>query len=296
MKNNASANFTGIDIGDMFDISNPVSIRNFHLSHPGREARFFKSGTSFIFNGFAISLCHGGSCSLKMNGNEYRISGNAVLVFSPNQLIEMQSVSEDFTAESISVSFDVILEFPSPVDINIINSAIRKPVVPISEADMARLLEYHGFIRRRYAETANAYREEISKTLLYALMLEICNMLRTASGDEEDVSRPRQEKLTDDFFKLLIRHFRTEHNVGFYADKLNRTPKYLSSAIKRLSGRSVPDWINSTLISEIKLMLKVTDKTILEISEDLNFSSPSVFVQFFRHNTGITPLQYRKQP
>ena len=42
-------------------------------------------------------------------------------------------------------------------------------------------------------------------------------------------------------------------------------------------------------------MLKVTDKSILEISEELNFSSPSVFVQFFRHNTGITPLQYRKQ-
>ena len=76
---------------------------------------------------------------------------------------------------------------------------------------------------------------------------------------------------------------------------LNRTPKYLSGAIKRLSGRSVSDWINSMLISESKLMLKVTDKSILEISEELNFSSPSVFVQFFRHNTGITPLQYRKQ-
>ena len=34
---------------------------------------------------------------------------------------------------------------------------------------------------------------------------------------------------------------------------------------------------------------------ILEISEELGFSSPSVFVQFFRHHTGTTPLQYRKQ-
>ena len=42
------------------------------------------------------------------------------------------------------------------------------------------------------------------------------------------------------------------------------------------------------------MQLKVTDKTVLEISEELNFSSPSVMVQFFRHHTGITPLQYRK--
>ena len=42
------------------------------------------------------------------------------------------------------------------------------------------------------------------------------------------------------------------------------------------------------------MLLKTTDKTVLEISEELNFSSPSVMVQFFRHYTGITPLRYRK--
>ena len=295
MKNDASRHFSNIDIGDMFDIAKPKSIRNFYLSQSAIEDKFFNIGSSFIFNGFAVNLCHGGLCSLKMNGREYSVSGNAVLIFSPNQLIEILSVSENFSPESIFVSFDVILEFPSPVDIDIINSAIRKPVVPISEDNMKHLLEYYDFMGKQYAETDNAYREEISKALLYAMMLEICGIFRTAAGDDAEISRPKQEKLTDDFFKLLIRYFRTEHNVGFYADRLNRTPKYLSSAIKRLTGRSVSDWINSTLISEIKLMLKVTDKTVLEISEDLNFSSPSVFVQFFRHNTGITPLQYRKQ-
>ena len=83
-------------------------------------------------------------------------------------------------------------------------------------------------------------------------------------------------------------------NVAFYAAKLHRTPKYLSGAIRRISGRSVAEWINSTLVSEIKMLLKTTDKTVLEISEELNFSSPSVMVQFFRHYTGITPLRYRK--
>ena len=71
--------------------------------------------------------------------------------------------------------------------------------------------------------------------------------------------------------------------------------KYFSEAIRRISGRSVSDWIATMLLSDSKLLLQTTDKTILEISEELGFSSPSVFVQFFRHHTGTTPLQYRKQ-
>ena len=217
------------------------------------------------------------------------------IILSPNLLVEIIGVSDDFNLRNIVVSLDVILEFPSPVDINIMNSALKNPVIGLSDIQMRHLAEYYDFLGKQYEETGNAYREEISKTLLYALMLEICNIYRTVSGENEQVARPKPEKLTDDFFLLLNRYYKTEHYAGFYADKLNRTPKYLSTAIKKLSGRSVSDWINSTLVSEIKLLLKVTDKTILEISEELNFSSPSVFVQFFRRNTGITPLQYRKQ-
>lgn len=288
--------FSKIDIGDFVGIANPKSINDFYLSQSVLEDKFFEPGTSYIFNGFSINLCFGGHCSLRMNGRGYAISSGSVLIFSSSQLIEVLSVSEDFSIKSIFVSQDVVLEFPSPVDINIINMSLRTPVMEVGEDRISHLLEYYCFLEKQYVETDNAYREEISKALLYALTLEICDIFRAETGDAEDVRKPRQEILTDEFFKLLTKHYRTEHNVSFYADKLNRTPKYLSAAIKRLSGRSVPDWIDTALVSQIKLMLKVTDMTILEISEELNFSSPSVFVQFFRHRTGITPLQYRKQP
>ena len=76
---------------------------------------------------------------------------------------------------------------------------------------------------------------------------------------------------------------------------MNRTPKYLSGAVKRITGRSISDWIDEVVVIEIKRQLKTTDRTVLQISEELNFSSPSVFVQYFRHHTGMTPRQYRKE-
>ncbi|HIZ85491.1 MAG TPA: helix-turn-helix domain-containing protein, partial [Candidatus Coprenecus stercoravium] len=186
-------------------------------------------------------------------------------------------------------------EHPSPVDINILNITFLHPVIQLRKDRATRLLEYYDFIEKRNNDTGNAYHEEISKTLLYALMLEISDIYRNISGDRSEVTKPRQEQLTDDFFRLLTAHYRSEHNVAFYAGRLNRTPKYFSEAIRRISGRSVSDWIATMLLSDSKLLLQTTDMTILEISEELGFSSPSVFVQFFRHHTGTTPLQYRKQ-
>lgn len=295
MKAKGSGNFVNIDIGDMVNVSRYHSIKNFYLSHLDFKEHLFKEGVPFTFNGFYISLCLAGEAGLRISGRSCPVRPGTLLVLAPNQLIEPYHISSDYDSRSIIVSLDEILAFPSPIDINIMNAAVRTPSVNLPGQRPARLLEYYDFLEKQYLETGNAYREEISKTLFYALMLEICDIFRSVSGEDGSVQRPRQEKLTDDFLRLMTKYYRTEHNVAFYADRLNRTPKYLSGAIKRLSGRSVSDWINSMLISESKLMLKVTDKSILEISEELNFSSPSVFVQFFRHNTGITPLQYRKQ-
>ena len=212
-------------------------------------------------NGFTIGLCTAGKRELRISGRSWEIVPGCLFILIPQQFTEDISCSKDFSARTLSASLEAILEHPSPVDINILNITFLHPVIQLLEDRAARLLGYYDFIEKRNNDTGNAYHEEISKTLLYALMLEISDIYRSISGDRSEVTKPRQEQLTDDFFKLL----------------------------------SVSDWIATMLLSDSKLLLQTTDMTILEISEELGFSSPSVFVQFFRHHTGTTPLQYRKQ-
>ena len=245
--------------------------------------------------GFTIGLCTAGKRELRISGRTWEIVPGCLFILIPQQFTEDISCSGDFSARTLSASLEAILEHPSPVDINILNVTFLHPVIRLSEERAAGLLEYYDFISRHTGRSDNVYDKELHKTLLYALMLEISDIYRNISGDRSEVTKPRQEQLTDDFFRLLTAHYRSEHNVAFYAGRLNRTPKYFSEAIRRISGRSVSDWIATMLLSDSKLLLQTTDMTILEISEELGFSSPSVFVQFFRHHTGTTPLQYRKQ-
>ena len=83
--------------------------------------------------------------------------------------------------------------------------------------------------------------------------------------------------------------------VGFYADRLRVTPKYLTTLIKKASGRSVSAWIDYYVIGEAKTLLKYSDRSIYEISKELNFPNQSFFGSYFRRYVGVSPSQYRSR-
>ena len=99
----------------------------------------------------------------------------------------------------------------------------------------------------------------------------------------------------DNFIRLVSENYTKYRNVGFYADQLCLTPKYLSKVVKNFSGKSAPDWIDAYVILEAKNLLKYSDLAIKEIVYRLNFPNQSVFYKFFKTRTGITPSQYRNE-
>ena len=159
--------------------------------------------------GFTIGLCTAGKRELRISGRSWEIVPGCLFILIPQQFTEDISCSGDFSARTLSASLEAILEHPSPVDINILNITFLHPVIQLRKDRAARLLGYYDFIEKRNNDTGNAYHEEISKTLLYALMLEISDIYRSISGDQSEVTKPRQEQLTDDFFRLLTTHYRS---------------------------------------------------------------------------------------
>jgi len=88
-------------------------------------------------------------------------------------------------------------------------------------------------------------------------------------------------------------NYKTERSPRFYADKLFITTKYLSSILKKVTGRSINSWLEEAIILGAKLLLKSTDLTVLQVSEELSFPNPSYFGRYFKKATGMTPKDYR---
>lgn len=72
------------------------------------------------------------------------------------------------------------------------------------------------------------------------------------------------------------------------------TPKYLTTVVKKVSGKSVSQWIDIYLIDQITFHLKTTSLTIAEIADKLNFSNASFFGKYVKMHTGKSPTKLRQ--
>lgn len=110
------------------------------------------------------------------------------------------------------------------------------------------------------------------------------------------------EVITCSFIRLLESQFPVESQqdkVKFktakdFADSLSLHPNYLNRQVKLSKGRTVSDIIAARLVQEAKILLKLTNWNIAEISFSLGFEEPSHFNLFFKKHTDGSPTDYRK--
>ncbi len=81
--------------------------------------------------------------------------------------------------------------------------------------------------------------------------------------------------------------------VADIAKLMRINPGYLSVKFKSITGIPLPDYITRQKIDEAKYLLKFSDKSIVEISGYLSFSSQSYFQNQFKKLTRMTPMEYR---
>ncbi len=263
----------------------------FFLSYASSGALPEVTESEFSIDGIMIILCHRGEAAIRIDGKRHRLSEGSVAILPEKHIISLDSRSEDVCRSMLFVSTDFILDMPSPIDTNIFVYSRFTPLISVSGEKLEDFGSYFRFIDKERGERGR-YRTQIIRSLIYALLLEL-----TAEYEEHydlgSRGRIRDESLSDSFFRLLAANFREHRSVGWYASRLNLTPKYLSQVIRNNTGRGILDWLHESVMIEAKMLLKTSGMTVQQISEQLNFSSPSAFVQFYRKHSGVTPGKER---
>ena len=150
-----------------------------------------------------------------------------------------------------------------------------------------------GFRRRMLRSAAsdveNPYRLQVIENLIRTLFYGGISKFHKMESD----SVSYKNSIVERYIELVQTHYREERIIGFYADKLCITPKYLSKLVKEYTGRSAGEWIENYVILEARAMLQSSDMTIQQIASSLNFPNQSFFGKYFKRATGLSPKQYR---
>ena len=92
---------------------------------------------------------------------------------------------------------------------------------------------------------------------------------------------------------LVENHFKKEHRVSFYAEKLHRSPKTLANLFAIYNHKSPLTVIQERVLLESKRLLMYTEKSAKEIAYELGFEDAAYFSKFFKQNSGQSPSDFR---
>ncbi len=86
------------------------------------------------------------------------------------------------------------------------------------------------------------------------------------------------------------RHLTVRHFAGL----LNTHPNHLNAVVKRQKQKTAIAFMHEHVLTEAQTLLNQTELTIKEIAFRLGFADSSHFNNFFKKQTGETPVAYRK--
>ncbi|MBE8970911.1 helix-turn-helix transcriptional regulator [Nostocales cyanobacterium LEGE 12452] len=139
-----------------------------------------------------------------------------------------------------------------------------------------------------------------SKTLIVSnieLFLNYCmrfydRQFITRSTANKDILM-RFEQLLSDYFKSQKAQTMGLPSVAYCADTLNLSPNYFGDLIKKETGRTALEFIQSRLIEEAKAKLFEANTSLGEIAYQLGFKYQQHFTRLFKQKTGYTPNDFR---
>ena len=101
------------------------------------------------------------------------------------------------------------------------------------------------------------------------------------------------EVLIDEYFQSDNAERNGLPTVKYFAEECFLSPNYFGDLVKKETGRSPQEYIQSKIITLAKEQLLSTEKSISEISYGLGFQYSQHFNRYFKRNVGLTPSEYR---
>lgn len=239
-------------------------------------------------------ICTKGTMKGAVNLKRYSTQAPCLYIVLPDQILEFEEFSEDFEGLFIVMSkkfTNNLIELNLHDKLPLLRSVQDNPWTPLDESGLEAMIHFYKMLQMTIRIKDNPHRMDILKLLTQAFFLGLSHQFHKLPDSNK---KSKQEILVENFINCVHQNYKQQRRAEFYADKLALTPKYLSKIIKENTGMSATEWIDNYVILESKALLKSTNMTIQQISDELNFQSQSFFGKYFKRIEGVSPKEYRK--
>ncbi len=238
--------------------------------HPAVRFNTFRAtaGTNRSSSYDIIWIKNGSGCFITTQ--EYHIENNIVYCFAPGTLRE---IANEQNVDGFHISIAAALLYTVGAEFNfsflagkskLNNEPVMITIDEETQDDMMIILtkmsrEFNNYLSLRL---------EIIKGLFNIFLLFLS---RKHIAKEKPGKIVRDEELVRKFLHLLPGNIKTKKMVSDYAIELNRTPGYLNTVVKKITGFTASYHIQQQIILEAKKQAIQSDCSMKEIAYGLGF-------------------------
>lgn len=256
-----------------------------------------------VLNACGFLLCQKGWAKVSLGENTYTLQKGDMYIYAPSTFINIIEWSDDLQGLAFKSTLDYILPFleRSSSQKTIVNIRTR-PCITLTQEQQDNIEELTHLIDRKTSYLESLEEGSVARPFVLrelecfaeAFISELLLYYITSQSSTPESSN-HKDKVVQTFLISLFQHYKRQREVKFYAEEQCLTPRYFSTIVKELTGKSALLWISEMVISNSCQLLAYTNMTIKEIALELNFPTQSFFGKYFKQYMHCSPLQYRHQ-
>ncbi len=243
----------------------------------------------------AILLCRKGTAEILVNYKPFSMPEGSVMTLFPGDLVTTSDRSSDFSLDALSFSPSILREASLDLE-QTVYSSLREDRCRGGSPTVSRIVScMFGLLEAYFRQPDCMCLGRLVTCQLKAFFIGFHDYLIRFPGQAPPLEGSKRKRaLFDLFMRNLEQDYRKSRDVGYYADRLNITPKYLNLISRGVAGHNAKAIIDHYVILKLKIDLSDSDSSLKQIVWDYNFSDASFFTRYFKLHTGMTPLAYRK--
>lgn len=270
-----------------------VSVIDFSKASPRRLNR--------TYFGFYLVILKDVNCGdLRYGKNTYDYQEGTLIFLAPGQILDMEPSEELYQPKGHGVIFHQDLIHGTALGSHIDNYSFFSynvnEALHLSERERQIIMDCFSKISYELEHAVDKHSKELISSNI-ELLLKYCERFY----DRQFIIRDNTNKgILEKFENLLNGYYTTDKpktfglpSVAYFADELHLSANYFGDLIKKETGSSAQEYIQTKLIDVAKAKIFDADKSISQIAYELGFKYPQHFNRLFKQKVGVTPNEYK---
>lgn len=259
-----------------------------------------RQGSKMYFGFYTIFLKDVKCGDLVYGRNTYDYQEGTLVFLAPGQVAGVNSNGETYQPKGYALIFHPDLIHGTSLGKHIHDytffSYQSNEALHLSERERKIVLDCFSKIQYELEHAIDKH----SKRLIVSnieLFLDYC----TRFYDRQFITRDEVHKgVLEKFENLLNEYYQSDKpqtiglpSVAFCSGELHLSSGYFGDLIKRETGKTAQEYIQSKVIDVAKEKIFNINKSVSEVAYELGFKYPQHFTRLFKQKVGVTPNEYR---